>query len=165
MKKFRWLNVESGNGPILVIRGANQILTTAMKRLATISLVFIILIGSACKKEKDKPAKLDKIAGEYTVYRAEQLNPYLAVAYPTTEGKTGKFVITTPKSDSAIVTLFEYDKDNKEIYKDPWYCKVTQNPDGEIMISEKGYLAAFIRSGYRLEFVGYDNELISARKK
>jgi hypothetical protein len=163
MKKFRWLNVESGNGPILVIRGEPN-LTTAMKLLATISLAFIILIGTSCKKEAAKP-KLDKIAGEYTVYRAEQLNPYLAVTYPTTEGKTGKFVITAPKSDSAIVTLFEYDKDNKEIYKDPWYCKVTQNPDGEIMLSEKGYLAAFIRSGYRLEFVGYDNELISARKK
>lgn len=159
------MNIESGTGPIIATRAPNQILTTAMKILATLSLAFIILMGTACKKNKDKPAQLDKIAGEYTVYRDALLSPDTAIAYPTPAGNYAKFVIITPKKDSAVVTLLEYDKNNKEVGNDPWYCHATQNADGEIMLSEKGSLACFIRSGYRLDFVGYKNELISARKK
>jgi hypothetical protein len=136
-----------------------------MKCLATISLAFIILIGSACKKEKDKPASLDKIAGEYPISQVIQLSPYIVTPLPNQAGTYGKFVIISPKSDSAIITFFLYDKNNKELDNDPWYCHVTQNADGEIMLTEGNYLAAFIRPGYNMDFVGYKNELDKARKK
>ena len=136
-----------------------------MKNLATLSLAFIILIGTACKKDKIKPASLDKIAGEYTIYQVIRINPYATETWPNTAGIHGKYVITTPKSDSAIITYYRYDKDNKELENDPWFCHVTVNADGEIMITEKNYIAAFIRSGYNLDFVGYNNAVDKARKK
>jgi hypothetical protein len=139
-------------------------LTTAMKVLATISFAFIILMGTACKKEASKP-KLDKIAGEYTIYRFEILTPYATEAWPNKEGIYGKFVITSPKPDSAIAFLQVFDKNNKQIYNDPWYCKVKQNADGEIILIEDDYLAAYIRPGYRLDWVGYTNEIYTASKK
>jgi len=135
-----------------------------MKKLATISLAFIILIGTACKKEAAQP-KLDKIAGEYTIYRFEKLTPYSTEAWPTTAGVYGKFVITTPKSDTAIAIFQVFDKNNNQIENDPWYCKVKQNADGEIILVEKNYLAAYIRPGYRLDWVGYTNEIFTAKKK
>jgi hypothetical protein len=136
-----------------------------MKSFLISSLAFIFLFATACKKEKT--AKANKIGGEYAMYEIESRTPpYTKEAVPDASGDHGSIFLTLKNDSTTEVLLVFYDKDKKEKDRQNFgLAKIVKDQDGDIILVDNAGNLAYIWEDYDMDFYGYDEFRIGAKKK
>jgi hypothetical protein len=135
-----------------------------MKFIITTLVIFtaIVLTVSCSKKDKNS-LSIKKIPGEYIMYEAEFSDATYKM--PLSDGGHGKFVITLLNDSTCLNRMLLMKKDNTVEEDITWNCRVTKDPDGDIVLYDANGLVAYIFEGYDMDFYGIEQIRFAARKK
>jgi len=152
-------------GPDSCLRCRVTIKLIAMKFFVSTSFALLVLLATSCKKEKT--AKANKIGGEYVMYEMESRTPpYEKEAVPDASGNGGSIILTLKNDSTTEVVLVLYDKNKKELGRENFgTAKIVKDQDGDIILVDNAGNLAYIWEDYDMDFYGYDEYRIGAKKK
>jgi hypothetical protein len=129
---------------------------------ALLACTALVLAVSCSKKDKDS-LSIKKIGGDYIMYEVEF--PDTTYKMPLADGGHGKFVLNLLNDSTCTNQIMLINEDDIVEADTTWNCRVTKDPDGDIVLYDNKGLIAYIYEGYEMDFYALQGMRFGAKKK